>query len=134
MHELASTLLPDPLQPLTCLHSHTALKIFLCGRAPISALTHPCRLTGSWSCCALTICLQCWNLIGMLTPPYALANPPLTILKLPYQIHRIWWIVCIQDERNHRNMHSGLLCKHHLREIGGAIHNVVRVQMMRLTN
>ncbi|MBW0562780.1 hypothetical protein O181_102495 [Austropuccinia psidii MF-1] len=40
-HELASTSPPNPLLPLTCLHSHTALKICLCSSAPISALTHP---------------------------------------------------------------------------------------------
>ncbi|MBW0538852.1 hypothetical protein O181_078567 [Austropuccinia psidii MF-1] len=40
-HELASASLPNPLQPLTSLHSHTTFKICLCGSAPISALTHP---------------------------------------------------------------------------------------------
>ncbi|MBW0489589.1 hypothetical protein O181_029304 [Austropuccinia psidii MF-1] len=40
-HELASTSLPNPLQLLRCLRSHTALKICLCSSAPISALTHP---------------------------------------------------------------------------------------------
>ncbi|MBW0545638.1 hypothetical protein O181_085353 [Austropuccinia psidii MF-1] len=41
IHELASISPPNPLPPLTFLCSRTALKIFLCRGAPISALTHP---------------------------------------------------------------------------------------------
>ncbi|MBW0529130.1 hypothetical protein O181_068845 [Austropuccinia psidii MF-1] len=41
MHELASTSLTNPLQPLMCLNSRTALKICLHSHAPISDLTHP---------------------------------------------------------------------------------------------
>ncbi|MBW0543326.1 hypothetical protein O181_083041 [Austropuccinia psidii MF-1] len=59
------------------------------------------------------------------TPPYASTPWPLTMLMLPYQIYRVWWLFGLHDEPNHRNMLSGFLYQHLLGEIGGDIHNVV---------
>ncbi|MBW0500681.1 hypothetical protein O181_040396 [Austropuccinia psidii MF-1] len=54
------------------------------------------------------------------TYPYACGVPPNTLLKpliltLPYYIHSVRWLVGVHDERNPRNMLSGLLCQQDLR-------------------
>ncbi|MBW0560341.1 hypothetical protein O181_100056 [Austropuccinia psidii MF-1] len=89
MHELASTCLPNPLLPLTCLCSGTALKICLCGSSPISALTHPHTST-PLPLNMLTILLCPPDILLMPEPhlceppPYVSAPPPFTIFMLTY--------------------------------------------------
>ncbi|MBW0545090.1 hypothetical protein O181_084805 [Austropuccinia psidii MF-1] len=50
-----------------------------------------------------------------LSPPYASAPLPLTILRFPYYIHSVQWLVGVHNERNQGNMLSGLLCQQDLR-------------------
>ncbi|MBW0532282.1 hypothetical protein O181_071997 [Austropuccinia psidii MF-1] len=47
-------------------------------------------------------------------PPNMLLTP--LILTLPSYIHSVRWLVGVHDERNCRNMLSGLLCQQDLRE------------------
>ncbi|MBW0496340.1 hypothetical protein O181_036055 [Austropuccinia psidii MF-1] len=49
------------------------------------------------------------------TPLFLILSLPLIILTLRYYIQRVWWLVGVHDERNHRNMLSGLLCQTVLR-------------------
>ncbi|MBW0511210.1 hypothetical protein O181_050925 [Austropuccinia psidii MF-1] len=86
MHELASTSPPNPLQPLRCLHSRTALKICLCGSAPISSFTHP-HASAPVPLNMLTLLLRPQDILQT-PPPHlcapTLSSPPLTILMLIY--------------------------------------------------
>ncbi|MBW0526192.1 hypothetical protein O181_065907 [Austropuccinia psidii MF-1] len=76
MHELASASPPNPLRPLTCLHSHTTLEICLCGDTPISALTHPHAST------PLLL-----NMITLPLHPQDTPSPSLQLLSAAYHPH-----------------------------------------------
>ncbi|MBW0494910.1 hypothetical protein O181_034625 [Austropuccinia psidii MF-1] len=81
--------------------------------SPLLTPLHPRRLQFLHSPGALKISLRRRHLISALTP--ALSSPLLTILMLLYEINRVWWLVGIHNECNHRNMLSGLLCQQVLR-------------------
>ncbi|MBW0589797.1 hypothetical protein O181_129512 [Austropuccinia psidii MF-1] len=83
MHELASTSLPNPLQLLTCLRSHSTPKICLCGRSPISSLTHP-HASAPLLLNLLTLLLRPQSILPTLAPhlgaPPHYASTPLACL------------------------------------------------------
>ncbi|MBW0545321.1 hypothetical protein O181_085036 [Austropuccinia psidii MF-1] len=66
---------------------------------------------------ALRLCSALPTLLTILTlaecPPDMLLTP--LILTLPYYIHSVRWLVGVHNERNCRNMLSGLLCQQDLR-------------------